>query len=65
MTIGGALALITAGAILKWAVTKHVSWINLQTAGLVLFIVGLVGLVFAILYTFVWSQRDAPAAAPR
>ena len=33
MTIGGSLALIAVGAILKWAVTAHVSWIDLQTAG--------------------------------
>ena len=58
MTIGGALALIAAGAILKWAVTAHVSWIDLQTTGTVLFVIGLAGLVVALLYTFWWAQRD-------
>jgi heme/copper-type cytochrome/quinol oxidase subunit 2 len=58
MTIGGALALIAAGAILKWAVTAHVSWIDLQTTGTVLFVIGLAGLVVALLYTFWWSQRE-------
>jgi hypothetical protein len=57
MTIGGALALVAAGAILKWAVTAHVSWIDLQTAGTVLFVVGLAGLVVSLVYTFWWSQR--------
>jgi hypothetical protein len=59
MTIGTAIVLIAIGAILKWAVTAHVSWIDLQTAGTVLFVVGLVGLVLAIVYTF-WSssRRD-------
>jgi hypothetical protein len=57
MTIGGALALIAAGAILKWAVTAHVSWLDLQTTGTVLFIVGLVGLMVALFYTFWWVQR--------
>jgi hypothetical protein len=57
MTIGGSLALIALGAILKWAVTAHVSWIDLQTAGTVLFVIGLVGLVVALVYTFWWTQQ--------
>ncbi len=60
MTIGGALLLIAAGAILKWAVTAHVSWIDLQTVGTVLFVIGLVGLAVALVYTFWWSQRALP-----
>jgi heme/copper-type cytochrome/quinol oxidase subunit 2 len=57
VSIGGAIALIAVGAILKWAVTAHVSWIDLQTAGTVLFVLGIVGLVLALLYTFMWSPR--------
>ena len=54
MTIGAAIFLIAIGAILKWAVTAHVSWIDIQTAGTIIFIVGLVGLVLAVVYTF-WA----------
>lgn len=50
--------LIAAGAILKWAVTTRVSGFDIQTAGTVLFVVGLVGLVLALIYTFWWAQRD-------
>jgi beta-lactamase regulating signal transducer with metallopeptidase domain len=57
MTIGTSIALIAVGAILKWAVTAHVSGINIQTAGTVLFVLGLLGLVLALLYTFVWSRQ--------
>ncbi|MGI8412001.1 MAG: hypothetical protein ACR2LV_04350 [Solirubrobacteraceae bacterium] len=57
MTIGGALALIAAGAILKWAVTAHVSFIDLQTTGTVLFVIGIVALPLALFYTF-WRTRD-------
>jgi putative flippase GtrA len=57
MTIGSSIVLIAVGAILKWAVTAHVSGINLQTAGTVLLLVGIVGLILAILYTFIWSRR--------
>jgi hypothetical protein len=63
MTIGGSLILIAVGAILKWAVTAHVSWIDIQTAGTVIFIVGLAGLVVSLVYTFWWTQRDQAAAA--
>lgn len=60
MTIGGSLFLIAIGAILKWAVTAHVSWIDIQTAGTVLFVIGLVGLAVSLVYTFWWSQRERP-----
>jgi hypothetical protein len=63
MTIGGSLFLIAVGAILKWAVTAHVSWIDIQTAGTVLFVVGLVGLFVSLVYTFWWTQRERPATA--
>jgi hypothetical protein len=52
MTIGGAILLIAVGAILKWAVTAHVSGFDIQTAGTIIFVVGLVGLVLAVVYTF-------------
>jgi heme/copper-type cytochrome/quinol oxidase subunit 2 len=58
MTIGSSIVLMAVGAILKWAVTAHVSWINLQTAGTVLFVLGIVGLVLSVLYTFVWSRQN-------
>ena len=63
MTIGGSLLLIAVGAILKWAVTAHVSWIDIQTAGTVIFVVGLVGLCVSLVYTFWWTQRERPPAA--
>jgi Zn-dependent protease with chaperone function len=57
MTIGGSLLLIAAGAILKWAVTAKVSGFDINTAGTVLFIVGLAGLVVSLVYTFWWTQQ--------
>ncbi|HEY2005416.1 MAG TPA: DUF6458 family protein, partial [Solirubrobacteraceae bacterium] len=56
MTIGSSILLIAIGAILKYAVTAHVSGINIQTAGTVLLILGIVGLVLSIIYTFYWSR---------
>jgi predicted tellurium resistance membrane protein TerC len=60
VTIGAAMFLIAVGAILKWAVTAHVSWIDIQTAGTIIFVVGIVGLVLAVAYTFWWSDHQRP-----
>jgi hypothetical protein len=56
---------MAVGAILKWAVTAHVSWINLQTAGTVLFVLGIVGLILSVLYTFVWSRQHRATTTTR
>ncbi len=61
MTIGSSIVLIAIGAILKWAVTAHISGFDIQTAGTVLFVVGLVGLVLALFYTFWWANSPARA----
>ncbi len=61
MTIGAAILLIAVGAILKWAVTAHVSGFDIHTAGTIIFVVGLVSLVLAVVYTF-WQpgHRGGP-----
>ena len=57
MTIGTSIVLIAIGAILKYAVTAHLKDIDLQTVGTILMIVGILGLVISLLYTFAWSGR--------
>lgn len=59
MTIGTSIILIAVGAILKWAVTAQVKGFDIQTAGTVLFVVGLVGLALSLIYSFWWARRDA------
>ena len=56
MTIGTSLVLIAVGAILKFAVTGSVSGIDIQTVGVILMIVGVVGLVLSLLYMTLWSR---------
>jgi hypothetical protein len=58
MTIGTSILLIAIGAILKFAVTAHINGFNIQTAGTVLLVVGLVGLLLSIAYTFWGGRRD-------
>jgi hypothetical protein len=48
MTIGTSLFLIAVGAILKYAVTATVAGIDVHTAGLILMIVGVIGLVIGL-----------------
>jgi uncharacterized membrane-anchored protein len=57
MTLGTSILLIAVGAILKWAVTAHTNGFNIQTAGTVLIVVGLVGLVLSLIYMFGYQRR--------
>ena len=62
MTIGTSIVLIAAGAILKYAVTAHVSGIDIQTVGTILMIVGILGLILSLLYTFLLNDRHKPSS---
>jgi hypothetical protein len=62
--VGTSLVLIAVGAILKYAVTAHVSGLNLQTIGVILMIVGIVGLVLSLLWMFGLDRRRGAAAEP-
>jgi heme/copper-type cytochrome/quinol oxidase subunit 2 len=71
MTIGTSIVLIAAGAIIKYAVTVNLDAIDLQVVGTILMIVGILGLVISLLYTFVLADRrgvgpyDAPPRRDR
>ncbi|MDQ6730453.1 MAG: hypothetical protein M3022_09150 [Actinomycetota bacterium] len=58
MTIGSSIVLIAVGAILRFAVTAHISGFNVQTAGTVLLVVGILGLLLALAYSFWWADRS-------
>jgi hypothetical protein len=57
MRVGTSLFLIAVGAILKYAVTARVAGIDVETAGLILMIVGILGLAIAL---FLLSRGRAP-----
>jgi hypothetical protein len=57
MPTGTSILLIAIGAILRYAVTATVSGISLQTVGLILMIVGILGLVLSLFYMLAWSPR--------
>jgi protein-S-isoprenylcysteine O-methyltransferase Ste14 len=55
--IGTSIFLIAVGAILKYAVTGHVSGVDLDTVGIILMVAGAIGLVLSLLWTMVWADR--------
>lgn len=55
MGIGVSLVLIAAGAILTWAVSAEASGIDLQTVGVILLIVGIVGAILSLVFWSSWG----------
>jgi hypothetical protein len=50
MPLGTSIFLIAVGAILRYAVTTHVSGISITSVGLILMIAGAAGVVLSLLY---------------
>jgi hypothetical protein len=57
MPLGTSIFLIALGAILRYAVTATVSGLSLPTIGLILMIVGIAGVILALLYMLTWAPR--------
>ena len=49
--IGASLVLIALGAILAWAVTNEAEGFNINTIGIILLVVGIVGLLLSLIMT--------------
>jgi hypothetical protein len=55
MGIGVSLILIAVGAILTWAVNATVSGLDINTVGVILMVVGVVGLVLSLMFWSSWG----------
>ena len=55
MGIGVSLILIAAGAILTWAVNASTSGFNINTVGIILLVVGIVGLLLSLMFWSSWG----------
>lgn len=55
MGMSVSIVLIAVGAILRWAVTATTSGINLQTVGMILLVVGIIGLVASMIFWSSWG----------
>ncbi len=61
MTIGGSIALIIIGAILRFAILWTPSYVSIQAMGVILMIGGIVGLGIS-LGMLIWRRRAQMAA---
>jgi len=57
MTYGTALFLIAVGAIMRFAVNASTSGFSIHTAGTILMIIGIVGLVLSLLWAMSVRRR--------
>jgi hypothetical protein len=55
MGITVSILMIAAGAILRWAVSATADGFNIQTIGLILFIVGIVGALLSLAFWSSWG----------
>jgi hypothetical protein len=58
MRIGASLFLIAVGAILKFAVTRHVNGIDVGTVGVILMVVGALGLILVLVLMTTRRRTD-------
>jgi hypothetical protein len=65
MSVGVSLFLIAVGAILRYAVTWNPEEVNIEVVGLILMIVGIIGLVFSLLWMFTLADRRRDRPLPR
>lgn len=65
MRIGGSLALIALGAILRFAVTvTNTSGFNIHTAGVILMVVGAIGLIASAIWMSTRRRTDIVHQSP-
>jgi hypothetical protein len=55
MGLGVSIFLIAVGAILTWAVNTSVSGLELNTIGVILMVVGILGLVLSMIFWSSWG----------
>ena len=55
MGLGVSIFLIAVGAILTWAVNASVSGMELDTIGVILMVVGILGLVLSMIFWLSWG----------
>lgn len=62
MYIGGSLALIAIGAVMSFAVSDRIEGVDLETAGFIFMVVGVLGLLISLIIS---GQRDRRVDPPR
>ena len=62
MTIGGSIALIVIGAILRFAISFSPAYVNVRLIGLIVMLGGIVGLIISL--SFMIARRRRPVDGP-
>ena len=62
MTIGGSIALIVIGAILRFGITWKPAHVDLEAIGVILMIAGVAGLIISIAFIMMRRRQSVPAA---
>jgi len=67
MPLGTSIFLIAVGAIIRYAVTFHVSGVSRPTIGLILIVAGIAGVVLSLIYMTTARRRlgGGPYEEPR
>jgi heme/copper-type cytochrome/quinol oxidase subunit 2 len=65
MQLGTSIFLLAVGAIMRYAVTTTASAFSIHTAGMILMVVGVIGLVLSLLLTSIWAGRRDDVVAHR
>jgi Na+/melibiose symporter-like transporter len=63
--IGTSIFLIAVGAILRYAVTGSVEGVRIHVVGLILMVVGVIGLIAALIYAFFVDRPRRAAVVDR
>lgn len=61
MTIGGSIALIVIGAILRFAITWSPSGIDLQLVGVIVMLGGIIGLIISLAFLMARRRSTSPS----
>lgn len=64
MTIGGSIALIVIGAILRFAISWSPAYIDVQLIGLILMIAGIVALIISLVLLTARRRRVVTTRGP-
>ena len=58
MGIGSSILLIAVGAIMRFAVNVDTTGFSIDTAGTILMVVGVIGLLLSVLWMTIWAERS-------
>jgi hypothetical protein len=64
MPLGTSIFLIAIGAILRYAVTFHVSGVSRPTIGLILMVAGAIGVLLSLIYMASVGRRERVVGEP-